>query len=122
MEEVFRLNDVLATILKYRKERGWSEYDLALHSGLKQSTISSWYRRDILPTLPSLLKICNAFQITLSMFFSDGGEPVTLTKSQMELLECWSKLSPERQKAILYLIDTISIPERNTDASHEVSG
>lgn len=61
--------DVLARIIELRDARGWSEYQLAEKSGMAQSTISSWYRKRMLPTIPSLEKICDAFDITLAQFF-----------------------------------------------------
>lgn len=61
--------DILKRIVDLRTERNWTEYQLAERSGLTQSTISSWYRKNMLPTIPSLSKICDAFGITLSQFF-----------------------------------------------------
>ena len=58
--------DILKRIVDLRKERNWTEYQLATKSGLTQSTISSWYRKDLVPSIPSLEKICSAFGITLS--------------------------------------------------------
>ncbi len=60
------MKDVLSAITTYRQARGWTEYQLAERSGLPQSTISSWYRKNMIPTIPSLEKICAAFGITLS--------------------------------------------------------
>ena len=97
--------DILSTITKYREERGWSEYQLAERSGLPQSTISSWYRKNLTPTIPSLEKICTAFGVTLSQLFSDGADAVTLTEAQRKLLERWSVLSEEQQAVIFALID-----------------
>ena len=99
------MKDILATITKYREERDWTEYQLAEHSGLPQSTISSWYRKNMVPTIPSLEKICIAFGITLSQLFAEGDEMVSLTESQQKLLECWSRLSEEQQAIIFSLID-----------------
>lgn len=99
------MKNILETITKYRLERGWTEYQLAEHSGLPQSTISSWYRKDIVPSVPSLEKICNAFGITLSQFFAEDDAPVTLTRSQKILLEKWSKLNKEQQDILFELID-----------------
>ena len=48
------MKDILAAITEYRLERGWTEYQLAERSGLPQSTISSWYRKNMVPTVPSL--------------------------------------------------------------------
>lgn len=98
------MKDILATITAYREARGWTEYQLAERSGLPQSTISSWYRENMLPTVPSLEKICQAFGITLSQLFTEGDAPVALTESQRTLLEQWNKLSAEQQNALFALI------------------
>lgn len=99
------MKDILAAITTYREERKWTEYQLAEHSGLPQSTISSWYRKNMIPTIPSLEKICVAFGITLSQLFAEGNAPVSLTESQKKLLECWSRLSEEQQAVVFALID-----------------
>ena len=97
--------DVLAKISKYRKDRDWTEYELAERSGLPQSTISSWYRKNMMPTIPSLEKICAAFGITLSQLFADGDSAVNLTKEQTDLLDRWSRLSEDQQNVVFQLID-----------------
>ena len=99
------VKDILATITEYREDRGWTEYQLAEHSGLPQSTISSWYRKNMVPTIPSLEKICSAFGITLSQLFAEGDVPVSLTESQRKLLERWSRLSEDQQSVVFALID-----------------
>ncbi len=101
------MKDILGTITQYRIDRGWTEYQLSERSGLPQSTISSWYRKNLIPTIPSLEKICYAFGITLSQLFAEGDTPVSLTPSQKRLLESWSGLTPEQQDAILALMDKI---------------
>ena len=99
------MKDILATITKYRQDRDWTEYQLAERSGLPQSTISSWYRKNMIPTIPSLEKICIAFGITLSQLFAEEENTVSLTESQMKLLESWSRLTEEQQAAVFTLID-----------------
>ena len=99
------VKDILATITEYREERGWTEYQLAEHSGLPQSTISSWYRKNMMPTIPSLEKICTAFGITLSQLFAEGDVPVSLTDSQQKLLARWSRLTADQQAVVFALID-----------------
>ena len=59
----------------------------------------------MVPTIPSLEKICAAFGITLSQLFAEGNAPVSLTDRQQELLTRWAKLSAEQQDAVLALID-----------------
>ena len=99
------MKDILATITKHREERGWTEYQLAEHSGLPQSTISSWYRKNLIPTIPSLEKICSAFGITLSQLFAEENTAVSLTASQKKLLDRWNRLSEDQKNAVFLLID-----------------
>ncbi len=99
------MKDILGTITQYRQARGWTEYQLAERSGLPQSTISSWYRKNMVPTIPSLEKICAAFGITLSQLFAEGDAAVSLTEAQRKLLERWARLSEDQQAVILSLID-----------------
>lgn len=100
--------DVLEKITKYRLERNWTEYQLAEKSNLPQSTISSWYRKNQIPTIPSLKKICEAFNITLSQFFSDNTlETFKLTENQASLIHEWNRLTEEQRKAVLNLIKTM---------------
>lgn len=101
------MKDILATITKLRQDRGWTEYQLAERSGLPQSTISSWYRKHMIPTIPSLEKICTAFGITLSQLFAEGDTPVALTPSQAALLERWSRLRADQQSLLFALMDTM---------------
>ena len=97
--------DILSVITRYREARGWSEYQLSEHSGLPQSTISSWYRKNLIPSISSLVKICDAFEITMSQLFAEDNDAVCLTESQKALLECWSRLSTEKKEIVFQLID-----------------
>ena len=65
---------VLERILQLKKGRGWTEYRLSLESGIAQTTISSWFRKNITPSVASLQRICDAFGITMSQFFCMGSK------------------------------------------------
>jgi len=95
------MEEILDRIVKMREARGWSEYQLSVEAGMLQSTISGWYTKGKLPTIPSLQKICGAFGITLSQLFAEEGEAVTLTDRQKELLDNWIHLETEQQDALL---------------------
>jgi len=101
------MTDILGIIKKQREARGWSEYQLAERSGLPQSTISSWYKKDMMPSFASLEKICEAFGVTLSQFFSGGKESVALTACQREMLEKWNCLTAAQQSSLLNLMDSM---------------
>lgn len=98
--------NILEKITTLREDRHWTEYQLAEKSGLTQSTISSWYRKNLLPTIPSLMKICDAFEITLSHFFlEDSDQSVVLNEHQLELLTVASKLDKEQMEALINFLN-----------------
>lgn len=100
--------NILEKITTLREERHWTEYQLAEKSGLTQSTISSWYRKNLLPTIPSLIKVCDAFEITLSHFFlEDSNQSVVLNQRQLELLEVASKLDKEQMDTLIHFLNTL---------------
>ena len=98
---------VLERIVQLREERGWSEYRLSEESGITQSTISTWFRKNVTPTVSSIESICKACNITLSQFFNFDNEPVTLTDTQKELLENWSRPTTEQQRIFLELLKSL---------------
>jgi len=101
------MKSILEKITYLRQQKGWSEYQLAENSGMPQSTVSSWYRKDMAPTVVSLQKIADAFGITLSQLVATEGDPVSLTPRQQVLLRKWNRLSQEQEDIFLKLIDTI---------------
>ena len=106
--EVLLTMDILNKITRLRMERGWSEYLLAEKSGLTQSTISSWYRRNMLPSIPSLERICEAYGITLSQFFLEKDDnTLQITDQQRRLLEYAAKLEPKQYEALINFLNTL---------------
>lgn len=100
--------NVLDRINQLRSERNWSEYQLAEKSGLTQSTISSWYRKNMLPTIPSLIKICDAFGISLAYFFSDDtSRCIQLSEEQFNLLKQANKLDSLQYDALVHFLSTL---------------
>lgn len=101
------MNDILSKITELRENHGWTEYQLAEKSGLPQSTISSWYRKNMVPSIPSLDKVCNALGITLSQLFAEEGSLVELTDVQRRMLSSMMSLSTDQQEALLDFLEKI---------------
>ena len=101
------MKDILQTITEYRLAKNWTEYQLAEKSGLPQSTISSWYRKNLYPTIPSLEKICDALGITIVQLFNEDKDMSSLTKNQKLFLEKFDKLSNSQQNSLLKFLDTL---------------
>ncbi|MCM1415877.1 MAG: helix-turn-helix transcriptional regulator [bacterium] len=107
--------DILGRITQQRLLHNWTEYQLAQKSGIPQSTISSWYRKKMLPTLPSLEKICCAFDMTMAQFLSENNCLTEITPDQQELLNKWELLTSAQKKAFLALINSIPPPPQKSD-------
>ena len=98
--------DAKARIKALMAERGWSEYRLAIASGLSQSTVANIFTRNTTPSLPTLEAICQGFGITLSQFFAEGNQ-VELTEDQLRLFDAWKGLTPEQKHVFYELIDLL---------------
>ena len=98
------MKDILKEITRLRLSRNWSEYELAIRPNLSPSTISTWYRKNQTPTIPSLEKICKGLGITLSQFFAEGEDTLSLTQEQREMLDSWSSLNEKQQEIFLALL------------------
>lgn len=96
--------NILDKITKERLARNWSEYTLAKNSEIPQSTISTWYRKDLEPSVASIERICKGLNITLSQFFSYEGKNNDLTADQQEILDVWGHLNDFQRKAIIEMI------------------
>ncbi|MCI8879458.1 MAG: helix-turn-helix transcriptional regulator [Clostridiaceae bacterium] len=101
------MKDILREIDRLRLKRGWTEYELAKKSGLTQSTISGWYREKRIPTIATLDKVCIGLGITLSAFFAEGEDPVSLTPAQRALLDNWSALDENQQHIVMELLQNM---------------
>lgn len=96
--------DVLGRINELRNTRKWSIYRLAQLSEIPQSTIATWYQKNLCPPIDKLEMICNTFDITLSEFFSTDSS-VAVNQKQMELINRWELLSPKQKLAVQQIME-----------------
>ncbi len=54
-----------------------------------------------MPTLPTLQKICEGLDITMSQFFLEDESRVDLTEKQKELLLLWDDLPGDLQSRVI---------------------
>ena len=77
---------------------------MAKESDIHHAALNTMLRRTSVPSVPSLMKICDGFGITLAQFFSDKDETVTLTTDQKDCLALWSNLNPKNKElAAVYM-------------------
>ena len=90
--------DVNERIKALMRERGWTPYRLAKESGLSDATVGNLFRRNTVPSMPTLETICRGLGITLSQFFAEG-EMVELTPELKELFGDWVNLTADQKQA-----------------------
>ena len=100
MNTVDRLKQLL-------KERNWTEYRLAKEGGLSMSTLQNIYKRNTIPTIDTLERICTTFGITLSQFFAEG-ETVDLSPELKRLFDGWVNLTLEQKQAVQTIINAFN--------------
>ena len=104
--------DVLTRIEELREVRGWSVYRLAKESGIPQSTIATWYQKNLYPPVDKIETLCQVFHISLAEFFTvpeDGADSHhALTAQEQLLLQGWTNLSDQQKQAVLSLITILS--------------
>lgn len=98
--------DVHEKLQQLLDERGWTKYQLAKRCGLSDSTIANIFRRNTMPSIPTLEAICKGYGITLSQFFAEG-EMVELTPELRELFDSWTSLSTEQKAAAQQMLRTM---------------
>ena len=96
--------DVLEKITSLREERGWTTYRLSKLSGIPQSTISTWYRKNLMPPIDKLEIICQTFGITLAEFLNDTDVLVSMTEEEKNMLSQWNLLTPAQRAAVINII------------------
>lgn len=98
--------DVIERIKELRDARGWSTNQLALEAELTQSTVSTLLKKDgALPNLDTVIKLSNAFGLTLAQFFKEDEQNELISAQEKILIDCYRKLPEKKKKAILDLID-----------------
>lgn len=85
--------NALKRIEQLRDERNWTNYRLAKEADISDTTLNNLFKRNNNPSIHTLEAICKAFGITLSQFFTENDEIVSLTNEQKALLDNWNKLS-----------------------------
>lgn len=89
--------EIIERIKALCNARSWTFYRLAKESGLTYSTLCTMLHKANSPSIPTLIKICEGFGISLSQFFDIDNDYATLTTTEKDHLERWKSLSETNQ-------------------------
>ncbi len=117
---------VLKKIEEISQSKEWSMYRLSKESGIAQSTLSSLFGRRANISLPKLCKICQAFGLKLSDFFSmleedaEDGEPHQNDYEMIELIQKAAVLSKNNRRLLRSMIIVMEELEREKNNKESV--
>ncbi len=97
--------DALARIKYYLELNEMSTYKLAKLTNIPQSTIATWYEKNLCPPIPKLEIICAAFDITLPEFFQINDEYVIVSGKQAEIMSKYNSLSSSNKALVEDIMD-----------------
>ena len=93
-------------ITDLRKQKNWSQADLANKTDISQVMVGKYERGDALPSIETAKKIADAFGVSLD-YLTGEGVNASFDKKTVQRLQDIQDLDNETQKMLFKLIDTI---------------
>lgn len=62
---MFHQKEFADNLIRLRKARGWNAAQFAKEIGMSKATVSCWESCERLPSIPTLLKIADLFDVSL---------------------------------------------------------
>ena len=100
--------DRINELLEYNR---WTPYKLAKESGIPYSSLNNLLKHKNCPTIPTLEKICNGFNITLTDFFNFDAKPLAqpkLSDAELSVIDTFKSLSTKEKEAIIICMNGLS--------------
>ncbi len=95
------MNLVLVKIEALCDYCGWSLSEMARRAGLHPSTVHRWYQNDSFPSISSIVRVCEAFDISLAQFFSERPIEEICLRKDYSFLKALDNLE-EEQRSYFY--------------------
>jgi transcriptional regulator with XRE-family HTH domain len=96
--------NITKTMADLRKEKDWSQTDLATNSGVSREMIGKYERGDAVPSIEAAKKIADAFGVSLDYLVGEG-QNASFDKATLKRLQDVQKLSTEDKNHVFALLD-----------------
>ena len=110
--------DVLKRLTELRKLRGMTVYKLAKLAGIPQSTIATWYQKNLYPPINKLERLCAVLDVSLSDFFKTKEDESLIERDNHDLLIKWYLLTDEQRSVVNDLLDLLC--EKNQSSESDI--
>ena len=98
--------DIANKITILRKEKGWSQTELAKLVGCSREIISKYEKDNVMPSIQLAKKIADAFGVTLDYLVGEG-QNATFDKNILERIQAIQALEPQTQDKVFFLLDAV---------------
>ena len=103
-----KLNGFGKKILDLRKQKGWSQPEIAKKIGTSGPIIGRYERGEMTPSIQVAKKFADTFGVTLDYLIADREIPNILqSKEMLQRLEAIDSLPPQDKERILSVVDSL---------------
>jgi transcriptional regulator with XRE-family HTH domain len=92
-------------ITDLRKEKGWSQTDLAKASNVSREIIGKYERGEAVPSIEFAKRIADAFEVSLDFLVGEG-QNVRFDKKTVQRIQEIESLDPKTKSTLFDVIDT----------------
>lgn len=93
-------------ITKLRKEKNWSQEELAKEVNTSRVMIGNYERNTNMPSIDILLKIANVFNVSIDYIVGEG-QVSTYNKDVLKRIDDIELLDEETKNKLFFLIDNV---------------
>ena len=89
-----------------RKQKDWSQTELAANSGVSREMIGKYERGEAVPSIDAAKKIADAFEVSMDYLVGEGIN-VSFDKKNLKRLQDIEKLDDATKDKLYFVIDNI---------------
>lgn len=93
-------------IIGLRKQKNWSQADLADKIEVSRVIVGKYERNDASPSVEIAKKIADAFEVSLDFFFGDG-QNASYNKKTLKIIEDIEALDPSVKDKLYFLVNAV---------------
>ena len=93
-----------------RKEKGWSQDELAHHAQIDGRQISRYENDRVVPSVEVIIKVAQAFDVSIDFLLLDKATRRTLNAPQSKLVQRILEMGPlsgDDEKSLLHMLEAI---------------
>jgi len=100
------VDKIAIIVANLRKEKGWSQSDLANESGVSREMISKYERGIAIPSVDAAKKIADAFGVSLDYLVGEGIN-ADFDKTTLKRLQDIQNMKPDFRAHLFSVIDSV---------------